>query len=366
MSDQQVYAIIMAGGKGERFWPQSRASHPKQLLRLMGNLTMIEQATERLIPVVPEQNIIIITNREYVNAMQQLLHRVPEKNIIGEYTGRDTAACMALATGIIHQRAGAGKDPVIVVSPADHIIRNTAKFRQTLADSIKVAANCNKLITWGIEPRFPSTGFGYIETGLPLVTDTQSSFFEVRKFTEKPSLALAEDCISQKKCKWNSGFFIWRYEVIMNTMRELAPELFNLANEAYRAECDGDLNPVLENSYRRVMRISIDYAIMEKCENIAMAVTDFDWEDVGSWSALRSQARPNADNNIIRGLVACLDTTDSMIVSSPNHLVAAIDVRNLIIVHTDDATLVCAEQSAQRVKELVQELNKNPEFKKFL
>lgn len=364
MAEQQVYAIIMAGGKGERFWPQSRASHPKQLLRLMGNLTMIEQATERLIPVVPVENIIIVTNREYVNAMRQLLHRIPEKNIIGEYTGRDTAACMALATGIIRQRSGG--DPVIVVSPADHIIRNTTRFRQTLADSIKVAANCNKLITWGIEPRFPSTGFGYIETGLPLVTDTESRFFEVRKFTEKPSMALADECIRQKKCKWNSGFFVWRYEVIMAAMREYAPEFFNLANEAYRAECDGDLTPVLENSYRRVKNISIDYAIMEKCPNIAMAETDFDWEDVGSWSALRSQARPNANNNIIRGLVACLDTSDSTIVSSPNHLLAAIDVHNLIIVHTDDATLVCAEQSAQRVKELVQELNKNPEFKKFL
>ncbi len=366
MENNKVFAVILAGGRGERFWPQSRASHPKQLLRLMGNLTMIEQATDRLIPLVPVENILVITNQEYVNSMQQLLRRIPSGNIIGELTGLDTAPCMALAAGIIRARAGADGDPVMVVSPADHIIRNSGRFREIMADAVAYAAKNEVLVTLGVKPRFLSTGFGYVKHGILLEQTEHTRIFQVESFTEKPNSAIAEACIASGRCWWNSGFFVWRHSVIMNAMQEVAPGLHKLAAEAELAELEHDLLPVLRSGYAALSRNSIDYAIMEKTGNIVVAEVDFDWEDVGSWTSMRSQTRAGANNNVVRGLFASLDTYDCCVVSTPGHLVATIDVRDLIIVHTDDATLVCSEKSAQRVKELVQKLNKNPEMQKFL
>ena len=353
----------MAGGRGERFWPQSRTSHPKQLLRLMGSLTMVEQAVERLCSFVAIENIIIVTNREYVNAMRQLLRRIPPENIIGEEFERDTAPCMALAVGMIKRRSGG--DPVIVVSPSDHIIRNLSGFRAVMEDAIAVASERSELVLLGVQPRFANTGFGYIMPGGTIDTVGGTEFRKVERFVEKPDIAAAESFI-ESGGRWNSGLFVWRASSVMEAMREHAPELYSLATQAAAFDGDGDITVALSAAYERMPKMSIDYALIEKYPALVMAEADFDWEDVGSWSCIRSQTRPDGGNNAIRGLVATLDTKDCCIVSTPSHLVAAVDVEGLIIVHTDDATLICAEHSAQRVKELVEELGRNPETRKFL
>ncbi len=341
---KNVYAVIMGGGKGERFWPQSRASHPKQLLRLMGN-------------------IIVITNKQYVKPMQQLLHKIPADNIIGEYVGRDTAGCLALAAGVV--RALGGDDAVMLVSPSDHAIRDQVRFREIAQDAIDYAASSDKLVTLGIKPHFVSTGFGYLwlsETGEELAN---SQVYAVEKFTEKPDLDAATKCV-EAGCRWNSGFFIWKVSAILAALKDSVPEIYQLALDADEAKRKGNLEPVLTIGYENIPKISIDYAVMEKSSNIVSIKADFDWEDVGSWSAMRSQIRASANNNVVRGLYAQLDSSNCCVMTTPTHLVATIDVHDLVIIHTEDATLVCAENSAQRVKELVQELNKNPELKKYL
>lgn len=364
MDDSNVYAVIMAGGRGERFWPQSRTENPKQLLRLMGNLTMIEQATDRLISVVPVENIIVVTNKEYVSSMQQLLRRIPSSNILGEIQGKDTAACMALAAGIIRERGG--DDAVMIVSPADHTIRSVPRFRTVIRDAVQYAKNHDKLITLGIKPKFDSTGFGYIKPTGEAEDLMATTIHSVGTFIEKPESAIADAAVKSGEWWWNSGFFIWRVSTIMQTMQVIAPELHGLALATTEAEKEGNLWPIFTREYDKVPQISIDYAIMEKVSNVAMIEADFDWEDVGSWSSVRNQTRAGANNNVVRGLYAPLDSSNCCVISRPGHLIATIDVHDLIIVQTEDATLICSEKSAQRVKELVQKLNKNPELKKFL
>ncbi|MDD4817466.1 MAG: sugar phosphate nucleotidyltransferase [Victivallaceae bacterium] len=365
MAQLPVYAVIMAGGRGERFWPQSRASKPKQLLRLMGNLTMIEQAAERLLTVVDPRHILVIANQDYVDPMRRLLTKLPPENILGEIFGRDTGCCVALAAGVIRQRA-ADKPAVMVVSPADHVIRDIGGFRHSVTDAIEAAENTGKLVTLGIRPAFATTGFGYILPGEEICTGSNGTKFRaVRAFSEKPDAATAAQYVAEGR-RWNSGLFVWRTDALMNELKLHAPALNMLAGAAKTGEKEHRIDRVMAEDCAGQNAISIDYALMEKSGELLVGDVDFDWLDVGSWLSIRNQLRAGENNNVAQGLYTQIDSHNCSVVTTPGHLVATIDVDDLIIVHTDDATLVCPSGSAQRVKELVRKLSEKPELRKFL
>lgn len=365
MTEQKdFYAIVMAGGKGERFWPQSRVSHPKQLLRLIGNLTLIEQTVERLMPLVPQENILVITNEDYVEPMRKLLDTLPPENIIGEPVGRDTAPCVALAAGIIKARSD-NDNAVMVTLPSDHIIRDTDSLVQVLSDCAEPARD-GQIVTIGITPTCANTGYGYIHCGEKLDYPTDTKFCKSLGFREKPNLETAEQLLADGCYKWNSGMFVWSVKAIRDAFKEYAPNLEDLACELEQAERDGKLFEVLPVAYQNCQKISIDYAVMEKVDKVAVAECSFDWDDVGSWTALRNQIRPDENNNVVRGMFEGIDASDNIVVSDSNHLIAAIDVKDMIIIHTDDATLVCNAKSAQRIKELVHQIGANPDLSRFI
>jgi mannose-1-phosphate guanylyltransferase len=365
MKNSNFYAVVMAGGKGERFWPQSRTNHPKQLLRLIGNLTLIEQTVERLKPLVPTENIIIITNQDYVAPMRSLLSSLPVENIIGEPVGRDTAPCVALAAGIIRAKAG-NEDAVMFLLPADHVIRSVSAMRSELADCAEFASSDDKIVTIGVNPATVSTGYGYIKCGEEVQQDTGTKFYESLGFKEKPNIETAEKFIAAGNYRWNSGIFIWSVKTIMAAFATHAAYLEKMAERFEKAFKSGNIDQAMVEEYNNCEKISIDYAVMEKVDNVVVAECAFDWDDVGSWTALRNQVRPDTDNNVVKGLFQGIDARNNIVVSDSKHLVALIDVDDLIAVHTEDATLICNAKSAQRIKELVHILGEKAELSKFL
>ena len=363
--NMKAYAVVMAGGKGERFWPQSRLSNPKQLLRLLGNLTLIEQTIERLSAIFDYSHIIVVTNTNYVAPMRSLLSHLPQENIIGEPEGKDTAPCIANAAAYIKNTAEI-PDPVLCLFPTDHIINDTSAFCKVVADSLRVAENTHHIVTIGVKPNAPMTGYGYIEVGEKTDFHSSTVFRKVCGFKEKPSLELSEAYVADGRHMWNSGIFILPLSSLLDALKQFAPEMFRFyanVNAFYAAHAPGNR---LTELYRAVPEISIDYAVMEKSGNIVTAEADFDWDDVGSWTSMRNQIIPEQNNNVVRGLHAGLDTSDCIIVGNSNHLIATVDVRDLVIVSTEDVTLVCNAKSAQRVKELVKLIAGQADLAKFV
>jgi mannose-1-phosphate guanylyltransferase len=367
MKRDDAYAVIMAGGRGERFWPLSRVSHPKQLLRLLGNLTLIEQTVERLLPLFDPSRIVIITNGDYVAPMQSLLASIPDENIIGEPVGRDTAPCIALATAYVKAIAKQ-PDPVLAFLPSDHVINDVESFRGLIADSLEVATK-GRLVAVGIKPAYPSSGYGYVKLGAKLPFSYGTAFRESLGFKEKPSASVAAEYMASGDYKWNGGIFVMSASTAAKEFAAHAPELHKVSlalDSACKLQDKAARTSAIAAVYSGVQRISIDYAVMEKSSNIVVAEASFDWDDVGSWTALRNQIRPEKDNNVVRGLHIGMNSRNCIVVGGATHLVATVDVEDLIIVNTEDATLVCNLKSAQSIKELVQLIASKPELSSFL
>ena len=368
-----VYCVIMAGGKGERFWPCSRENTPKQLLNIVGKETLIEQTVLRLIPVVPFENILIITNRKYTEKMRQLLPQLPKENIIGEPCGRDTAPCVALAAGIIRKKAGT-EDAVMILMPSDHCIHNVAELQRDLEICCRAAAEKPVLATIGIKPFAPSSDYGYIECGKEL----GEHLFQVRRFVEKPSREKAGEMLAEGNYKWNSGMFIWRVGTVLEELDKLDRRLIQLKieREAMKKETDEASKKrlalleeeitKLEKEYAACRKISIDYAIMEKAENIVVLEASFDWDDIGNWTALRNHFRADDANNVAIGRFEALDARSCIAFSNdPDHLLCAIDTEELIMIHTPDVTLVCGKNSTPKIKQFLKKLAEKEEMKGY-
>ncbi len=364
--DENLYVVIMAGGRGERFWPQSRASHPKQLLRLIGNLTLIEQTAERMTGLVKPENCLVITNHEYVASMRSLLRWIPPDNIIGEIHGRDTGPCVAMASALVRRRSNGNENAALIVMPSDHVIGNAAKLRQTLSDAVTAARKTDKPVVLGVTPVYPATGFGYVKYGDREKFDSETGFFKGEGFKEKPSRDEAKSFVKCGSYKWNSGMFVWTLGTLERLMTEKAHWLLDLSAQLADADEKGTLEEVAGELYGNIAKISIDYSLMEHVSDFLVADCEFEWNDVGSWTALRSQIRSREHGNIVRGLFHGVDTHNCIISGDSTPLIATVGVKDLIIVHTPDATLVCDVQSAQKVKELVHQLADKPEFKPFV
>lgn len=336
-----TYAFILAGGRGERFWPLSTFKRPKQFVSLFGGKPLLAHAVERLAGLVPAERIHIITSADLVPATRDALPCLPESNILGEPVGRDTAAAVALACGVVR-----AKDPqgVVAILPADPLIGDVPAFRAALADACAVAAREPVIATLGIAPTFPATGYGYIECGDPLEASETTPMRHVRRFVEKPDLATAQAYLATGAFVWNAGMFIWRAEVMAEAFRRHAPQWLPLIDAPTRM---AEVYPILP-------KLSVDYAIMEKSDNLVVARGDFGWDDVGTLPALARQFPADTEGNVTIAPTFALDAHGNIVAAEDaEHATALLGVDDLIVVHTDKATLVCAKAAADRLKALV-------------
>lgn len=345
--NDSTYAIILAGGNGERFWPLSTPERPKQFLTLFGGKALIRHAVDRLEGLIPNERVFVITGRRFAALTRKALPMIPAENIIGEPCRRDTAAAVAVACGLVKRHGG--PKAVGCILTADQLMNPETKFRTTLKTAITAARRNDAIVTLGIEPTYPATGFGYIEGGEPLSKDV----LKVLRFVEKPDRATAEEYLKSGKFLWNAGMFIWRAETMEAAFKLSAPDIAEAIDAVASAR---SVPAVLKRLYSDIRKISVDYAVMEKAKNILVTRCRFKWNDVGSWSALDDEFKADKEGNIRLGRTAVHDVTDSIVVSDEGHLVAALGVRNLVIVHTPKATLVCSKDRAQDIKQLLASL----------
>ena len=348
-----AYAVIMAGGRGERFWPLSTVARPKQFLTLFGGRTLLTQAVDRLAGLIPPERILIITSRALVPATCEAAWNLPAENIIGEPQGRDTAAACALACALVSQRDQQG---VACILTADQLMADVEAFRRILADSVTVAAAHDVIVTIGVEPTYPATGFGYVETAGKLETGTATTFQRALRFVEKPDAKVAAEYLAGGRHCWNAGMFIWRVTVMQQAMAQHAPQLLELCRQAAATPPAG-LDALLDTIYPRLARISVDFAIMEHLQNIVVARGAFGWDDVGTWSAVASHIAADAAGNVVVGACEAVDAIGNVVISE-GRLTALLGVKHLVVVHAGETTLVCDRDRVQDLKKLVQQVGK--------
>ena len=357
-----VKAVIIAGGRGERFWPKSRIRTPKQLLPIASKKSMIYETVKRISPLVKPEDILIIARKGLGTRIKKELPKIPTKNIISEPFGRDTAAAVGLGAILAEKK---DPDSVMIILPADHVIGEPQKFLKTLKVASKAARDTDNLVTMGIKPTRPETGYGYIEIGSRVKGQGLRGVYRVKRFTEKPNREEALKFIKSGRYLWNSGMFIWRTSVILEAMRKHVPKLYRGLLEIQKALGTSKEKKVIEKIYRKLDKISIDYGIMEKAKNTLVVEADYLWDDVGNWQALERILSRDREGNITQGQICSLDTKDSIILSD-KRMVGTIGLKDLIVVSTGDATLVCPKDRAQEVKKLVHKLGKNSKLKKYI
>jgi mannose-1-phosphate guanylyltransferase len=349
-----MFAVIMAGGKGARFWPRSRERMPKHLLDIQGERTIIRETVDRIRPLVPPERTLIVTGRSHAAEVIRQLPEIPVENILIEPIGRNTAPCIGLAAVHIRQRV---PDAVMLVLPSDHRIGEEDAFRRVLASAAAAASDGNPLVTIGIRPTGPETGYGYIEQGDPLPGKGGEPVFRVRSFREKPSRERAEEFLRQGNFDWNSGMFVWKASTILAMIEQHLPELHSgllKIREALGTEREEE---TVGEVYAAQKGVSIDYGIMEKAGDVLVVPGDFGWSDLGSWDAVWEVSAKDENGNAVRGPFIAIDAGDSL-VHSPRKLVALVGVRDLLVVETDDALLICRRGHSQDVRKVVDALEK--------
>jgi mannose-1-phosphate guanylyltransferase len=348
-----LYALILAGGSGERFWPLSRRSRPKQLLRLVSKKTLLEETVARLDGLVPRERIVILTNVEQDAAVRKLLGDFPKENIIAEPAKRDTAAAVALGTGRIASQDHAA---VMLVLPADHLISNGDAFRKTLALAAQAAEETGELVTIGIKPTWACPGYGYIEQGKPVCLSGRSESEGVNRvvrFREKPNVDLAESFLRKGNFRWNAGMFVWSVPTVLSEFNRHAPELAHFISQL---RAPGRFEKVLSEQFSNLPRISFDYAIMEKADRVLVVEAGFDWDDIGSWRAVATYFERDEHGNAANCTVTTVDSTNNIVFDQDGVRIALLGVHNLIVVRTNDAILVCHKHQAERIKSLIGKL----------
>jgi len=352
-----IYAVIMAGGFGSRLWPMSREKTPKQLLHIIGDGTMIQNTIARLQPSIPFERIYIVTNHSQVPGLREQVPQVPPGNIIAEPFGRNTAPCVALSAEMLADLDPSG---VMVVLPADHFIQNVGEFQEKLSLSCEAASTMGCLVTMGITPTRPETGFGYIQQSES--ADLDNPYFDkglrkVLTFAEKPDLPTAERFLASGDFLWNSGMFVWRVDVIQDALRRFLPDLKEQVEAIHRAAGSDNYAATLEEIYGQMHPISIDYGIMEKAGNVYVIQCEFGWSDVGSWDETYRLSRKDENANSMIGDVVTVDTHRTFI-RTAEKLIATVGVQDLIIVDTPDALLICRRGDSQRVQSVVDYLRR--------
>jgi mannose-1-phosphate guanylyltransferase len=369
--EQDRFVIIMAGGRGERFWPVSRERTPKQLVTLLGKRSFLQQAVDRVLPLVPLKNIYIITNAVQAPQVRQQLPKLPRQNVVAEPVGRDTCAAVTLGAAIVGQRS---TNAVMAVLPADHVIPEEKKFQQVLADSFDLAGRGQVIVTIGIKPTEPATGYGYIRVGNILpppqgVKRYKTTFFKAEQFVEKPNFERALEYVNNGQYRWNAGMFVWSFVTITQGLEKHQPELAAACQRWFKVAGTPKLDRVLAKEYPALKKISIDYALMEHAQNVVVADGAFEWDDLGSWNALARHLKADPEGNCAVGDFVHVDAARNIIFDARTKNrtpIAVVGLRDAILVQTDDAVLLAHKSQAQKVKEMVKKLSETKEYKKLV
>ncbi|HZZ28340.1 MAG TPA: mannose-1-phosphate guanylyltransferase [Pirellulales bacterium] len=355
-----LHIVIMAGGAGTRFWPESRAARPKQLLPLAGERTMLQMAVDRLGTLAVAKQLWILTGAALVDAVKKQLPQLPPDHILGEPCKRDTAPCIGLAALLL-----ARHDPqaTMAVMPADQVIQPDDQFQQAVSFAAAlVEESPGRIVTFGIRPTYPATTFGYIERGEPLESQSAGSAgkkssslfsFHVSHFREKPPAAVAQEYLSSGKFYWNSGIFVWKAATIISALEQRQPEMLARLQKIVDAWDQPSEQEVFAHEFAAIKGISIDYAVMEQAADVAVIEAPFTWDDVGTWQAVARLAGTDAEGNTIAGRHLGIDTHGSIIRTDEHHLVATVGVHDLIVVHTPDATLVANRSDEESIRKIV-------------
>jgi mannose-1-phosphate guanylyltransferase len=347
-----IYAVIMAGGSGTRFWPLSREAMPKQFLAIGEPQPLLAATAERMLPLCGWKGLMVVASQKHMGPVRKILKKIPKKNLIVEPRPRNTAPAIGLAAAAIASR---DPDGIMVVLPSDHIIRPPGRFRKLIRAAVS-EARTGALVTLGVVPTQPETGYGYIQAGRELRSVGGSQVFEVEAFTEKPDLPRAQEFVKAGNYYWNSGMFVFKAAAIMRALASHTPELHAGLQIAFSAP-DQKRNNLLKRLFNRIEGISIDYAVMEKASNIHMLPCDTQWSDVGSWAALPGVKKLDEAGSVVAGDVLALDS-HGCILHSEGRLLACVGLQDMVVVETPEAILVCPVKEAQRVKLIVEELRR--------
>ena len=356
-----LYSVIMAGGSGVRFWPQSRRHRPKQLLNIVGEKTMIRATVDRIAPVTPFDRMMVVTGTRHAENILKQIPEIPESSIVAEPVSRNTAPCVALAA---YKLAKNDPDAVMVVLPADHLITKEDEFRSVLEAAKKLAFDTEDLLTFGIVPDRAETGYGYIHVGAKVTEFNGLKAHRVERFVEKPDIKTAQSYLKLGNYLWNSGMFIWKVSSIIKAIERYLPVVAKAMEKLYPALNTPDEAKALELVYEGLPDISIDYGVMERADNVLVIPIDVGWNDVGSWTSLQDVWNTDEEGNAVKGKILSLNAK-GCVVSSPQKLTALVGVEDIIVVDTPDAILVCRKDRAQDIKQL-QELLKEHGYQGLL
>jgi mannose-1-phosphate guanylyltransferase len=347
-----LHAIVMAGGTGTRFWPASRNDAPKQLLRLVGDATMLRQTLDRLGLLVPNERRMVVTNQRLVGATREQLPELPAAAIVGEPCKRDTAPCIGLAALLVSR-----DDPeaTMVVMPADHVIRPAEKFQAAIHQAAAmVDAAPGRIVTFGIKPTYPAEIFGYIHRGRALGENAPA--FAVQKFREKPDAPTAKKYLDSGEYYWNSGIFVWRAKTILDALQARQPEMLGHLKNIVAAWNTGDSTATFDREFTAIKPISIDYAVMEHAADVAVIEAPFEWDDLGGWQSLARLVGSDKNGNTIVGTHLGLSTSGTIVRTDGQHLIVTLGIKDCIIVHTPNATLVADKHSEEQIRQVVKKL----------
>ncbi|MBC8353416.1 MAG: NTP transferase domain-containing protein [Planctomycetes bacterium] len=351
-----LHAVIMAGGSGTRFWPASRTALPKQLLNLVGERTMIQETLDRVDGLASAENALVVTNRALVNVIREQLPSLPAEAVIGEPCKRDTAPCIGLAAAIV---AHADPDATMIVMPSDHVISDREAFHSAIRHASElVDREPGRIVTFGIRPSYPAESFGYIERGEPLTSDdgteVEIAVYPVKMFREKPSAEVAEQYLATGGFYWNSGIFVWKAKTILDALAEHESAMHEHIQTIAASYGTAAFGETLAIEFAKIEGKSIDYAVMERYENVVVIEAPFDWDDVGNWRSLTRQRGTDEAGNTVIGRHLALNSSGCIVRSSDEHLVVTLGMQDCIVVHTPDATLVARKHDEEAIRQIVE------------
>jgi mannose-1-phosphate guanylyltransferase len=348
----------MAGGSGTRFWPRSRVAKPKQYLNMFGDKSLLQSTLERFKTFTETDNIYIVSSKSQADALESQAAELPKENLIYEPVGKNTLPCIGLAAMFAERD---NPDGIMVVSPSDHLINDHGLFRDTIQAAAKIADEKDGIVTIGITPNYPATGYGYVKTAEDITGGEKIKQFKVDRFVEKPDLENAEKYLAEGGYYWNSGLFIFKISVFLDAVKEFAPDLYKDLQRIQQDIGKPSFNQTLDTIYRAVESISVDYGIMEHAKNIYLVEGNFDWNDLGSWESVYQEQKKDENGNAAKGDAIFLDSNNSYVYSE-NETVALVGLDDVVVVRDGNATLVCKRDKVQDVKKIVEQLkseNKN-------
>lgn len=353
-----IYCLIMAGGAGTRFWPGSKVAKPKQYLTIVGKDSLLQSTINRFSTFTSDDRIFIVSGKDQATVLEEQTPMLPKKNLIYEPVGKNTLPCIGLAAMVAENE---NPDGIMVVSPSDHLIENDELFKDTVLTAAKIASERDGIVTLGISPLYPATGYGYVKTAEEITGENEIRQFKVDRFVEKPDLKTASSYLEQGDFYWNSGLFIFKISVFLKAVKEFAPELYADLRKIQSDLGNPSYDQTLDTIYRAIKGISVDYGIMEHAKNIYLVEGNFTWNDLGSWESVYQVAQKDANGNVISGDGILVDSQNSYI-KTDNGLVAVVGLDDVIVVQDGNTTLVCKRDKAEDVKKIVEQLraeNKN-------